>query len=139
MALRAYAKWETSSMRVELELHARFLRAKQIKDIFDFQRLAGILARRHIWFAQIDEKKLAARLRRNGINAQRQREIVQQVKSRESSLWETLRYLRRKVHLKNARRLLVPVSDVNRVVEDGLRTWAAQWPTVPTRVGKKVQ
>ena len=138
MAVRAYAKWEASTMRLELELHARFLRDKEIMDLFDFRRLAGIiLAKKHIWFGQIDEKKLVSRLRRNGITREEQREILRQVKTREASLWETLRYLRRTVHLKNVRRFLVPVSEMNQAVEQGLRKWAAHWPTAPTRLGKK--
>jgi hypothetical protein len=138
MAVRAYAKWEASTMRLELELRAPFLRDKKIKDIFDFQRLAGIiLAKKHIWFARIDEKKLVSRLRRNGITREEQREILRQVKTREASLWETLRYLRRTVRVKNVRRVLVPISEMNEVIEQGLRTWAAQWPSAPTRLGTK--
>jgi hypothetical protein len=138
MVVRTYAKWAASTMRLELELHARFLRDKEIKDLFDFQRLAGIiLAKKHIWFGQIDEKKLMAQLRRNGIGKEEQRQILQQVKTRETSLWEVLRFLRRTTGLKNVRRLLRPLDDVNQVVADAFEKWAAQWQAKPTRLVKK--
>jgi hypothetical protein len=136
-AVRAYAKWEVSAMRVELELRAPFLRSRKINDIFDFYRLPAILAKDHIWFTQIDEAKLVARLRRNGMDMEEQRALLQQVKTREGSLWETLKFLRRTLRLTNVRRLLRPLDEINEVVEQGLRTWAAQWPAAPTRLGKK--
>jgi hypothetical protein len=138
MAVRTYAKWAASTMRVELELHARFLRDKEVKDLFDFQRLAGIiLSKKHIWFGQIDEKKLMAQLRRKGIGKEEQRKILQQVETREPSLWEILRFLRRTTGLKNVRRLLRPLDDVNQVIADAIGKWAAQWQANPTRLVKK--
>jgi hypothetical protein len=134
---RVYAKWSTSKLRFELELHARFLRQHRIADIFDFLRLVEILIPRHISFSQLDEGKLIERLQRNGVTPSEIRNVLHAMKEREDSLWETLRYLRRRVHLKNVRRLLVPVSEMNQVVEQGLRTWAAEWPSTPTRLGKK--
>jgi hypothetical protein len=134
---RVYTKWNTSKLRLELELHARFLRQHKIADIFDFRRLVEILIPRHIYFSQLDNDKLIERLQRDSATPLEIRNVLDAVKEREDSLWETLRYLRRTVHLKNIRRLLTPIEDVNRVVEQGLRTWAARWPTAPTRLGKR--
>jgi hypothetical protein len=134
---RVYTKWNTSKLRLELELHARFLRQHKIVDIFDFRRLIEILIPHHIFFAQLRTDKLIERLRRNAVAAREIRNVLHAVKKREDSLWETLQYLRRTVHLKNVRRLLLPISEMNQVVEQGLRTWAAQWPTSATRLGKE--
>jgi hypothetical protein len=135
-ALRAYAKWEASTMRVEMELRARFLRKMKIDDVFDFQRLPGILAIDHIRFAQIDTTKLAARLRRNGIVSQEQQDTLRQVKNREASLWELLKFLRKRMHWTNVRRLLRPVDDVNGMIEGAFAKLAAAWPARPARFGE---
>jgi hypothetical protein len=135
-AVRAYAKWEASTLRVELQLHARFLRRKQIKDVFDFQRLPAILLKNHIWFADVDQSNLVARLRRNGIERGKEMEILKQVRARVASLWETLKFMRQALHLTNVNRLLRPLDAVNGVVADALVRLAAQWPGSPTRLGK---
>jgi len=103
---------------------------------FDFQRLPEILANDHIRFAQIDDTKLAARLRRNGIVSQKQQDILRQVKNREASLWELLKFLRKRMHLTIVRRLLRPVDDVNGIIEGALATLAAAWPVRPARFGE---
>ena len=56
--VRAYAKFEASSFRIEFQLNARFLRKHQINHASDFAKLATILSSHHICFATLDDNKL---------------------------------------------------------------------------------
>ena len=51
---RLYRKEEINKYRVELILHAKFLRSYQIRDIFDFQKFCELLQVRHIYYAPFD-------------------------------------------------------------------------------------
>jgi hypothetical protein len=138
-AIRAYAKWETYTMRNEWELRARFLRRNGISDLFDLHRVPEILREKHILFAEIDEAKLRARLSRSGVGTTQQTDIVRQVISRQTSLWEALKYLRATLGLKNVQRLLSPLDHVNRAVSDALADLSRQWQTAPTRLRSRPQ
>src|ERR1700733_3589202 len=138
-AVRAYTKWETYTTRNEWEMRSRFLRRNGINDLFDIQRVPGILSKKHILFAEIDKAKLTARLRGSGLGATHQFDIVRQVTSREGSLWEALKYLRETVGLTNVQRLLSPLDNVNGAVSEALSDLARQWRTAPTQLRKKFQ
>jgi hypothetical protein len=134
--VRSYARFETDSHRVELELHSRFLRQHRIDDIQDFPRLVAILVPNHIQFAQLDRRRLIEQLRRNGLGSQERQNVADQLQDRaEDCLCDVLRYLRRKVRLKNVRRLLNPVDETNRVIREAIDKWGRTW--APTRSGKK--
>jgi hypothetical protein len=134
--VQCYLKREIQAFRVEIEMRPRFLRYYRIKDPFDFHKLVQILPRRHIYFGRFNEQKLISRLRRMRLSQKRQREVMAMVARMEGDLWPTLNYLRQEVHMKNTRRLLDPMP-ANKVVLEALETWAAQWPTAPTQLGKK--
>jgi hypothetical protein len=123
-------------LRVELELQSRFLRHYEIKDPFDFHKLAQILPGRHIEFARFNEKKLVARLRGMGFSPKKVWEIVEDVRLLQGDVWATLNYLRQELRMTNTRRLLDPL-DTNDLVLDALREWAAMWPTAPGKLRTK--
>jgi hypothetical protein len=127
--VRAYAKFEILRFRIELQLHARFLRKYQINYASDFQKLATILPRHHIYFAAIDHGKLREQLQRSGLPHKTKTEILKTVTTNQKSLWSTLRLLRRKWHFVNARRLLAPLTEMNALVVAALNEWATQWQT----------
>jgi hypothetical protein len=131
--VKVYAKWEIDALRVELELRSRFLRRHGITDIFDFGRLAEILVGRHIYFGRMNTDKLIERLQK--FRSAKQQNILEHVANGARSLWETLRYLRQKVGLENTRRLLTPIHEVNRVIDEASLAWAGQWPKTPARLG----
>ena len=135
-AVKAYYKKEIDSFRVELELRARFLRSHEIRDPFDFRKLAALLPRRHILFARFDEGKLTGWLRKMGLEDEPISETLLEVRQREGDLWTALRYLRSRLGLKNTRRLLVPLK-VNRLVRRALEEWAELWPSAATRLEAK--
>lgn len=136
--IKIYVKPEIQSLRIELELRPRFLKLHEIKDIFDFHRLAGILIPQHIFFGQLDLQKLVARLNRSGFSRDRQKRILEQIADRKTSLWETLTYLSNKVKLTNVRaRLFKPLKKTNSVIKTAAATWAAQWPSRPRKLGRK--
>jgi hypothetical protein len=134
--IRAYAKWETVKSRLEFALGSRFLRAQEIDDIFDFRGLGEILAPKYISFADLNRAKVLQIVDKSRFTARRKAEIRAALKAREGSLWETLRYLRQNVGLKNTRRYLVPLTQTNDVVKEALKKWAEAWPTGPTRLGR---
>jgi hypothetical protein len=131
--IRSYPKWEIAAHRLELELHSAFLRLHGINGISDFQRFAKILPRKHIFFAELDEAKLHKQLQVLGRKKQSIKNILAQVEERRTSLWTTLTYLRKRVHLTNVQRLLVPHEETNRVVRGAIEKWAAEWAKVSGR------
>jgi hypothetical protein len=124
--VRSYAKVEMSCHRVEFGFHLLDLKRFRIKSIFDFHKFIDILPR-HILFAQLSKQKLLQQLRRKGFSAKKQQKILRGVKALQGNLCQTLRYLRRTARLKNTRRLLVPLDEVNRVVLEALKKWSAEW------------
>lgn len=130
--VRIYVKVEIDKFRIELELHARFLRHHKIHDVFDFHRLAEIIPQ-HILFAKLDWDKLATTISASGRTAKKVARVSAHVDELADNLWETLRYLRRRVGMKNVRRLLIPL-EINTVIRGAVQQWAAQWPSVPARL-----
>jgi hypothetical protein len=124
-----------AAVNVSLNLRPRFLRYYRINGPFDFHKLVKILPRHHVYFARFNKQKLIKRLQRMGLSQKRQREVVAMVEVMDGDLWATLNYLREDVQIKNTRRLLDPMP-TNKLVLEALETWAAQWPTAPTRLGK---
>jgi hypothetical protein len=136
--VRAYFKWNTFQFRIELELHVRLLRKLGIGDVFDFQKLVAALVPHHIDFSQLDEGKLVRALDLSGLRLDLRRSVLTRVRQiARGSLWAARRYLHQEAHLKNTKRLLVPVTDMNQVVRAALEKLVAQWPARPARLGKK--
>jgi hypothetical protein len=124
---RAYAKFEASSFRIELQLHSRFLRKHQINHASDFPKLATILPRHHLYFASLEDKRLREHLERSGLPHETRIEILKAVAKSRKSLWSTLRLLRQKWHFVNVRRLISPLPEMNAVVLAALNEWATHW------------
>lgn len=124
--VRSYAHFETGIHRVELELHAQLLKRRGVNGPADFPQLVKNLLEKHILFARLDRLKLIRQLRRSGYDSQRRQDILQQVGDRSESLWEALNYLRRRLHLTNVHRLLVP-GDTNRLVRKAAEEWITNW------------
>jgi hypothetical protein len=136
--VRSYVRFETDSHRIELELHSRFLRQHRIDDIQDFPRLVEILVSNHIQFAQLDRQRLIEQLRRNGLDSRERQNVVEQLQDREEDcLCGVLKYLRRRVKLKNVRRFLNPVVEINQVIREASDKWARTWPPTPEALGEK--
>jgi hypothetical protein len=132
--VRWYVKFEASTFRIELQLHARFLRQHRINHTSDFAKLATILPVRHIHFASLDDEKLSQCLVRSGLSRKRRDDIIKGVSARRQNLWTTLRYLRRTARLTNVRRLLAPLVSMNTLVSNAVKEWARQWPSAPNRL-----
>lgn len=124
--VKSYWKPEIRRFRLELELRSRFLRLHKIKDPYDFETFAQLIPHNHVWFARIDDLKLVALLRRRGLTGEEIIHICQQVDQRKRSIHAALSYLRRKVRIANARRVLTPLR-TNQLVRDGLEHWSALW------------
>lgn len=136
--VRAYVKWGTSQFRIELELHVQLLRKLGISDVFDFQKLVAGLVPDHIDFSQLDEAQLAHALGRGNLRLDKRHSLLTRARQKaQESLWGALRYLRQAAQLQNARRLLVPVPEMNRAIREALENLVAQWPRRPARLGKK--
>jgi hypothetical protein len=137
--VRAYAKFEASAFRIELQLHARFLRKHKINHTSDFAKLATILSNRHIYFAALNDNKLQEHLRRSSLPHKTKTALLKTAAKSRKSLWSTLRLLRRNGHLVNVRRLLVPLPDMNRIVVAALNQWATKWEkhSTPRNLGEK--
>jgi hypothetical protein len=132
--VRCYVKFELSTFRIELQLHARFLRRHSINHTSDFAKLAQILPTRHIYFAELDSAKLRKQLLRTVPSRTRRNEILKAVAARKTSLWATLRYLRGTAKLTNVRRFLIPLVSINNIVSDALAAWALQWSSSANRL-----
>jgi hypothetical protein len=125
--VRGYMKVEALSFRIEMQLHARFLRKHGINHASDFAKLATILPGNHIYFASLDNQKLREHLRRSGLPHKTKTAILKSVAESRKSLWTTLRVLRQRWHFVNVRRLLAPLPEVNGIVVAALNEWATQW------------
>ena len=125
---RSYAKFvEILRFRIELQLHSRFLRKHEINHASDFQKLATILPRKHVYFASLDNRKLREHLQRSSLPHKTKTAILRSVAESRKSLWSTLRLLRRKWRFANVCRLLSPVPEMNGIVVAALNKWAEQW------------
>ena len=124
--VRSYAKFEIQRHRVEPNFHRRDLKRFGIKDIFNLHTLADILPR-HIFFAQLSRAKLEQNLHRQDFSIQKQQAILREAEKLERNLCQALKYLRRTARLKNTRRLLSPLDDLNRVVLAAINKWAEEW------------
>ena len=124
--VRSYFKPELNCQRVEFSFHLRDLARFGIKDIFNLHKL-GVVLPRHIWFARLSPQKLQQKLYRDGFSIEKQQAILCEAEKLEGNLCQTLKYLRRTARLKNTRRLLVPLDDINRVVLAAISKWAAEW------------
>ena len=133
--IKSYFKDQVFGHRVEFLLRSRFLRHYEIRDVFDFRRFNDLLPRHHILFARLDEERLVARLRGTGFSTARTIGILRRVAERKD-LCAALTYLRRRIRLKNSRRLLVPLR-TNKLVLQALREWTAMWPITPKQLRKK--
>ncbi len=110
--------------RVELELHAAWLRRYRVVSLPDLSRLPALLLPRHFCFFAVDWNRLAAHvLRRNPPSADH---ILAQCRKRATSLERLLTYLRDEVRLQNVRRLLRPLR-VNDAIKKAAIAWACQW------------
>lgn len=134
--VRSYYKLETGQHRIELELHSRFLRKHGIEDIQALRQLETILPGKHIFFAELDGEKLVQHLQLSGFERRKIVDILAQVEEKGESLWETLRYLRRRVHLTNVRRFLTPLDETNTAVREAIEKWAAKWAKYAKRQGR---
>jgi hypothetical protein len=134
--IRVYARFKTDALRVEFELHSSFLRKHGINHPADFVNLAGIL-RSHIFFAKLNQKRLIQQLQRNGSSEQEIQNILGQVEDRDECLYDALKYLRRKVRLKNGRRILIPHDEVNQLVANALKRWSETWLTKAARTERR--
>ena len=131
--VRLYHKQEIDKYRIELELHAKFLRTYRIRDVFDFRKFCELLPVRHIYYARFAVEKLIVLLRSMGMSYGQIWKILKDIALLEDDVWPTLNYLRLEFGLRNARRLLVPLK-TNRLIREALKNWAAMWPTAPTRL-----
>ena len=132
---KSYFKHQVFGHRVEFVLKSRFLRHYGIRDVFDFRRFNDLLPRRHILFARLDEQRLIARLRGAGFSGAKTIDILRRV-AQKRDLCAALQYLRRKVGIKNSRRLLVPLH-TNKLIQQALTELAAEWPAAPARLSQK--
>ena len=125
--VKSYYKPEISGHRVELEFHAPDLQRYGIADVFQFPKFAKLIPEHHIFFGRIDHPALLRRLVGEEYPEDQVREIRRKVKNLEWNLCAALNYLRKDVGLKNVRRILVPLDDMNRVVREALSKWGAEW------------
>lgn len=133
--VKSYSKHVIAAHRVEFRMRGRFLRPHGIRDLFDLWKFVGLLPEHHVLFAQIDEQKLIAHLRK----VRRLKEVLGILKNvihLEGDLTAQLSFLRRNVGLKNARRFLSPLP-VNHDIHEAFKAWRGLWRTKPTRLRKK--
>ncbi|HLW99795.1 MAG TPA: hypothetical protein VKR82_14195 [Candidatus Acidoferrales bacterium] len=128
--VRCYLRVRTQVFRIELELHAAWLRRNEIQDCFDFQRIPGLIARRHIFFCKLDWDAVIRRIRRTVPNAPL---ALRNLSWEKHDLHATLRFLRGELRFTNTHRFLEPLA-LNGVVTHALNLWATQWPKSPFRL-----
>lgn len=121
--VRVYPKGETSSFRVEIELHSSWLRRNNVIGVGDLPKLADLLLPKRLLFVQIDWESLSRHLARKGLPAAK---LVSEAKLRSHSIHETMKFLRNEVGLCNVRRFLRPLR-INRPIQRELQIWANGW------------
>ncbi len=122
--VRAYRKPSIGVFRIELELHAPWLRRHHIRDCFDFCRIPDLIMRRHIFFCRLDWVAVIRKIRWSVPNA---RLALRNLKWQQHDLHATLRYLRHELRLTNTHRYLFPL-ELNDVAAFALKQWADRWP-----------
>jgi hypothetical protein len=127
--MRVYTKWEIASVRLELEIHSRLLRTEEVRDFFGFQRLADHIVPGCAFFAMLNRPRVTEALKLQALSADRIEVIEHALDVRSKSLCDSLQYLRSNVGLKNTRRLLSPLNEINGALADAVRKWAAGFPS----------
>ena len=134
--VQCYFKQDVHAFRVELEMHARFLKYYKINTPFDFHKFLNLLPMRHIRFGRFNEQKLVHRMNHMGLTPRQQQEALRMVAVMQGDLWTTLNYLRHEWEIDNTRRL-IDDSPRNEAVLNALKAWLGGWPTIPIRLGGK--
>jgi hypothetical protein len=124
--VRSYFKEEIQRHRIEVQAQRPLLRENRINQIADLPRLATILPQHHMWFARLNEEKLAVALRHQGLGPEEVTEVIAEATAMKGNLGATLRHLRRQAGLKNTVRLLTPLK-LNSLVRTAMELWAEQW------------
>jgi len=101
-----------------------------VNDIFGIKHLAERLIPKYMFFATLDRTKVAESLKRQGKTAQELSEINRALDARSKSLSESLQYLR-SFGVKNTRRLLSPLDEINSAMAHAVRKWAGTFPAGP--------
>jgi hypothetical protein len=119
---RAYEKIETSSYRVEVELHSSWLRKNDLNHPGDLAKLPSLLLPARLHFVRIDWDLLAIYLDRTG----RSSAILDTARTHQSSIHKVLAFLRGEGDVTNPHRFLRPLR-INKDVKQELENWAQQW------------
>jgi hypothetical protein len=109
--------------RVEMELHAVWLRESRIRTMDGLSHLADLLPRKELRFVLIDLKALERQLRRSGLPVEKNLRRAQELPD---GLHAELVRWRQQLGLRNTHRLLVGLQ-TNVRVERALRTWVKDW------------
>jgi hypothetical protein len=100
--------------------------------------LVNVFPRHHLFFSRLAEGRALQQLTNAGHGSRETKRILDVVRLLDGDLLAQLSVLRKRGRLKNARRVLVPLTK-NQLVRDALREWAAMWPKAPMRLGERIQ
>jgi hypothetical protein len=120
---RCYWKQTIAAYRIEIELHASWIKKNGIAAPADFLRLPQLVCGRHIAFYKIDPLKLTAALTRMGAQVA---PTLRKVIARQHDLQHALHFLRHDVGLENTLRVLTPLA-TNVRVKRAHMDWAHGW------------
>jgi hypothetical protein len=120
--VRAYQKVETACYRVEIELHAAWLRSFEITQPRDLSKLAQLLCFSRINFVAIDWDALVDHVQRKDHPAS----ALNDARSQAYSIHRVLTLLRHQIGLVNVQKFLKPLR-TNAVVKRQLEVWAIRW------------
>jgi hypothetical protein len=133
--VKSYRKDVIAAYRVEFRMRRRFLEPNGIADLLDFWKFIDLLPGHHILFARLDEGKLIAQLRWTR-DAKETLRILKQLFALDGDMTAQLSFLRRRVGMKNVRRLLIPLR-INGPIREAFKNWGALWPVSPKGLGQK--
>jgi hypothetical protein len=120
---RCYYKDNLSVLRVELQLHSRFLRQQHIAQIEDLSQLPAALFPKHLKFVQLDWDALNTHLSKKHLG---KRQIARRLRKEAASLPGAMHFLRSQAGVRNPHRFLKQIAP-SKAVQELIEEWAADF------------
>jgi hypothetical protein len=120
---RCYFKENLNALRVEVQLHSRFLRQQHIAQIQDLPKLPAALFPKHLKFVQLDWHAISTHLSRKGLGAP---QIAQELRKEATSIHGAMNFLRSKACVRNPHRFLKQIAP-SKAVRELIEEWAADF------------
>jgi hypothetical protein len=120
---RCYYKENLNALRIEVQLHSRFLRQQHIAQIQDLPKLPAALFPKHLTFVQLDWDAINTHLSKKRLGTP---QIAQKLRKEATSIHGVMNFLRSQACVRNPHRFLKQIAP-SKAVQELIEEWAADF------------